>query len=290
MTKRANLKLLIGNDDLAAAIVAAVDRVDPAVTVERLDIDPVHRGFPSFVNDGTIDVSEIAVITLLQAIASGSQVGLLPVTVLGRFQHHTLVTCKGTSVGALPGATIGIRSWTQTTGVWVRGALTEQYGIDPRSIDWVTYEDGHVAGYRDPDWVRRAWAGARLVEDLTAGRLDAAIIGNDLPPGTLARPVLDDPEHAAHQWSQAAGCIPINHVVGVNLVTARERPELVRAIYTALRSATAEGPMSPAGFDELRRPFSKAADFALAQGILRRRVSFEEIAAQTCDILGGQDF
>jgi 4,5-dihydroxyphthalate decarboxylase len=289
MTRPESLRVLIGSDELAAVIVAAVDRTDPTVTVERLDVAPVHRGFPTFVNDGTIDISEIAVVTLLQAIESGRPVGLLPVTVLGRFQHHTLVTCKGIPVDALPGSTIGIRSWTQTTGVWVRGALAEQHGLDLHGVDWVTYEDGHVAGYRDPDWVRRAGAGSRLVADLAEGRLDAAIIGNDLPAGTSARPVLDDPQAEARQWSKAAGCVPVNHVVGVNLATARERPELVRAIYTALRGATAEKPLSPTGFDGLRGALTRAADYALAQQILTRPVGFEEITGPTADILGSAD-
>ncbi len=279
------MRLLIGRDDLAEAVISAIKLRDPTVNVERLNAEPVHRGFREFVNEGTIDIGEVALVTLLQAVAGGHPLGLLPVTALGRFQHHTLVTCTDLSLADLPGAAVGVRSWTQTTGVWVRGALAEQYGVDLRGIDWVSYEDGHVAGYTDPTWVRRAPAGAQIVNDLTEGRLDAAIIGNDLPPGTGAQPVLDDPDGAARRWAQQAGCVPVNHVIATALPAARSRPDLIRGAYQALRAATGDDPLSPSGFRGLTAAFTKAAAYAFEQEILTRPLAFDEVAAPTRDLL-----
>jgi 4,5-dihydroxyphthalate decarboxylase len=278
------MRLLIGRDDLAEAVLAAGDGCKPAVAIERVDARPVHRGFDAFVNGGAIDIAEIALVTLLQAVADGRPLGLLPVTVLGRFQHHTLVSCRGLAISELEGATIGVRAWTQTTGVWVRGALAEQYGIDLRRIDWVTYEGGHVAGYLDPSWTRRAADGARLVSDLTSGRLDAAIIGNDLPLGTAARAVLDEPHKAARRWASHAGCMPVNHVVGVTHAAIAARPELIRAAYQALRSATAGDALAPSGFEALGRACAKAASYALDQEILTK-VSLDPLLARTRALL-----
>jgi 4,5-dihydroxyphthalate decarboxylase len=50
----------------------------------------------------------------------------------------------------LPGKRIGVRSYSQTTGVWIRGILENDYGIDLSRVQWVTFEEGHVAEARDP--------------------------------------------------------------------------------------------------------------------------------------------
>jgi 4,5-dihydroxyphthalate decarboxylase len=283
------LKLLLARDELAAAVYEAVERTAPGLTLERLDIVPANRGFPAFVNDVSTDISEIAIVTLLQGVAAGKPIGLLPVTALGRFQHQTLISCRGLGLDALPGSSVGVRSWTQTTGVWVRGALEEQFGVDLRSIDWVTYEGSHLTGTPDPDWVRRAPAGTTPESDLAEGRLDFAITGAAVPGAT---PAIDDPQAAARAWAAAAGCVPVNHVVGLSLETARRHPDVVLAIYEALRPVAVEPPvdgfdLTPVGFDAMRETFAKASAYAFAQGILPRPVEFDELVESTEAALAG---
>jgi 4,5-dihydroxyphthalate decarboxylase len=284
------LKLLLQRDELAAAATGAVQGVVPALTLERLELRPANRGFPAFVNELSTDISEIAVVSLLQAVAAGKPVGLLPVTALGRFQHQTLRSIRGLGLDALPGSTIGVRSWTQTTGVWVRGALAEQFGIDWNASHWVTYEGSHLRGAPDPDGVRRAADGANLLEDLSAGRLDFVIAGEEIPGAT---PAIEDPDGAARQWARAAGCVPVNHVVGISLQTARRYPQMMLAVYEALRAASVAPPqdgfdLTPTGFDGMRATFEKAAGYALEQRILPRPVEFDELVGPTIDVLGSE--
>jgi 4,5-dihydroxyphthalate decarboxylase len=288
MTATATLKLLLQRDELAVAAATAVQRAAPDLTLERLDIRPANRGFPAFVNDVSTDISEIAVVSLLQAVAAGKPVGLLPVTALARFQHQMLKSCRGLGLDALPGSTVGVRSWTQTTGVWVRGALAEQFGIDLSSVSWVTYEGSHLLGTPDPEGVRRAPAGANLIEDLSDGRIDFVIAGEDIPGAT---PAIEDPSEAAHAWALAAGCVPVNHVVGISLETARRYPEVMLAVYSALRAASIAPPqdgfdLTPTGFDAMRATFAKAASYALEQRILPRPVEFDELVQATREAIG----
>lgn len=56
----------MGRDDLAEAISAR----DPLIEIVRVDARPVHPGFAQFVTDGSADLSEIALVTLLQAVAA----------------------------------------------------------------------------------------------------------------------------------------------------------------------------------------------------------------------------
>jgi len=280
------MRIVVGRDDLADAAQHT------GVPLERLDVRPVHKASRGFVNDGAVDVCELAVVTLLQAAAYDKPVALLPVTTLGRYQHQTLVTLGSGGVPDVEGARVGVRSWSQTTGVWVRGFLSEQYGVDLRTVRWTVYESSHVDGYRDPDWVTRAPDGARLQDDFLAGRLDFGIMGNELPDDDRIRTVIADPVAVAAGWSAEKGFAPINHVLGVHVPAARANAEAVCRIYDALAdrlaATRAEGavPLTPVGFEALRGPVSQAARYALEQQILPRPVEFDELVARTCDALG----
>lgn len=281
------MKMVIGRDDLATAAQQAVP------TLARVDVNPVHKASWGFVNDASVDVCELAIVTLLQAAAYDKPVLLLPVTTLGRAQHQTLVTrTDGLTLDDLEGHSVGVRSWSQTTGVWLRGFLTEQYGIDLRKAEWTVYEGSHIAEYQDPGWVGRAPEGRKLPTDFLDGRLDFGIMGNELPDAPGIRTVIPDAAKVAEEWSRATGFIPINHVVGVTESAAREHSAAVLAAYDAMRaaaeSAASAGPAdtNPAGFEALRGPVSRAAAYALEQQVLPRAVEFDELVDRTCAALG----
>ena len=101
---------------------------------------------------------------------------LLPAAMIGRFQHPFAIynAAKGTLAPAdLNGKRVGIRSFTTTTGAWIRGILANDYGVDLDSIDWVTFEDPHVAEYKDT--TQRAPEGKKILPMLLDGELDAVL-------------------------------------------------------------------------------------------------------------------
>jgi len=284
------MKLVVGRDDLAAAAQEAAR--EAGTPAERVAVKPVHKASRGFVNDGAVDVCELAVVTLLQAVAHGKPVVLLPVTALGRTQHQTLVTLGGLTVEEIEGRSVGVRSWSQTTGVWVRGFLTEQYGVDLRKVDWTVYEDGHVDEHRDPAWVTRAPEGARLQADFLDGRLDYGIMGNELPADDRIRTAIADAHQVAAEWTAARGFLPLNHVVGVTTEAAREHAAAVIAMYDAMRGVAEAGgePVAagrnPVGFEALRGPLTLASAYALEQEVIPRAVDFDELVDGTCTALG----
>jgi len=283
------MKLVVGRDDLAAAALAAV-RLN-GTRAERVDVQPVHKASRGFVNDASVDVCEVAIVTLLQAAAYDKPVVLLPITTLGRFQHQTLVTMGELTADEVEGRSVGVRSWSQTTGVWVRGFLTEQYGVDLRKVDWTVYEGAHVDEYEDPGLVRRAPADASLQRDFLDGRLDFGIMGNELPPDERIRTAIADAHDVAAQWTRDKGFAPVNHVVCVSETSARENSAAICAAYDAMRAVLAAAPKSgpvefePVGFEALRGPATQAAVFAFEQGVLPRPVEFDELVARTCAAL-----
>lgn len=285
------MKLVLGRDDLASAAVSAAAE-GFGMEVERLDVRPVHNASHGFVNDQAVDVCEVAIVTMLQAASYGKPVVLLPITSLGRYQHQTLVTCGDGSVDDIEGRSVGVRSWSQTTGVWVRGFLSEQYGVDLRKVTWQVYEGSHVAEYADPSWVGRAPDGAVLQQDFLEGRLDYGIMGNELPVDDRIRPAIAGVAEVAEAWAVAKGFAPINHVLAVSTTAAREYPEVICAMYDAMSQvlaaepAAAPVPLCPAGFAGLRGPLSLAAQFAAEQEVLPREVPFGELVEQSCAALG----
>ncbi|MEU3227068.1 hypothetical protein ABZ695_28430 [Streptomyces sp. NPDC006976] len=285
------MKLVLGRDDLAAAALSAVR--EEGTEPERVGIKPVHKASRGFVNHSDADLCELAIVTVLQALDHGKPVLLLPVTALGRHQHQTLVTMSKLSVADVEGRSVGVRAWSQTTGVWVRGFLTEQYGVDLRKADWTTYEGHHVEGAEDPSWVKRAPEGSKLPADFLDGRVDFGIMGNELPSDDRIRTAIDHAHEVAEQWSLDQGFIPVNHVVGVSETVAAGHPAAVLAAYDALKSVlTAKEeagrpfPLHPVGFEALRGAFTKAAAYALEQDVISRAVDYDELVERTCTALG----
>ncbi len=264
----------------------------------RLDfhpVSPIHRAFAPMVRDEAYDVSELAVVTALQAVAHGRPVVLLPAVVASRFQRGCLIAHadRPLTPRELPGRHIGVRAFTQTTGMWVRAHLAEDYGIAARDVRWSTREGAHVAEFEDPDFVEHD-AGTRGFPDLLReGRIDATVLGNDLPGGDEFVPVIADAAARDAAWYASHGFMPVNHMVVAATSACLRDPAAVRETYALLRRADATvqrpaGAPSPTlfGFERLRRPLEFIVDACLAQGLLPRRLDIDEVFAPAREVLG----
>lgn len=233
------------------------------------------------------DVAELAIVTFLIARAHGRPLVLLPAVVLGRFQHAYLVHDRERgplSPGDLTGRRVGVRSYSVTTGAWVRGILTDDWGVDLDRITWVTFEEPHVAEFRDPPNVQRARPGQDLLGMLLAGEIDAAIVGGHEPQDARVVPLIPDPESAARAWHAKHGAIQVNHLVAVTESLARSRPDVVREVYRLLaESKRAAGlptgvlDTTPFGLEANRRNLEVAIDCVYRQRLIPRRFTVDEL-------------
>ncbi|WP_284741619.1 hypothetical protein [Amycolatopsis sp. RTGN1] len=271
------------------------DVVSPSVRLDFHTVKPVHKAFAPMVRDEAYDLSELAVVTALQAIAYGRPVVLLPVVVASRFQRGCLIAHASRPVAPddLAGRRVGVRAYTQTTGMWVRAHLTEDFGLAPRDVQWITRDLAHVREYQDPDHVEHGIGDAALVDLLREGRIDATVLGNDLPEGDEFVPVIPDAVARDTEWWQRNGFMPVNHmVVAGKSVTGRD-PGAVREAYGLLRRADATvtrpaGTPSPTlfGFERLRRPLEIIIDACVEQGLLPRELDVDEVFAPAREVLG----
>jgi 4,5-dihydroxyphthalate decarboxylase len=259
-----------------------------SLALDFIDIEPTHKAFKPMVRELAFDVCEMAIVTYLQAKAHGKPLVLLPAVMLGRFQHGCLLynSQRGTLAPAdLVGRRIGVRAITQTTGVWLRGILATDYGVAPDQVRWVTFEDAHVAEYRDPPGVERAAPDKDLTAMLLAGEIDAAIYGAELPADPRLKSVIPQPESAARAWYRKYRLAPINHMVVAREQLATEGPHAVRALYDLLLAAkraagavAADGiDLTPFGIEPNRRALELIVDYAVAQKLIPRKLTMDEL-------------
>lgn len=280
------LHTLLGDYPVTRALKEGQVR-SSAVALDFADVKAPSSAFKRVVRDLEFDVAELALVTYLIARAHGKPLVLLPAVVLCRFQHPYLVHNAERGPLAprdLAGRRIGIRSYSVTTVAWIKGILADDHGVDLDRIGWVTFEDTHVAEFRDPSNVERAPDGKTMVDMLLANEIDAAVLGGP-PPDPRIKPLIPDPDAAAEDWHRRTGAVQINHMVTVKDSLSRSHPDAVREVYRLLLAAKAaaglpppgERDMNPFGLEANRRNLEVGIDFAYRQKLIPRRFAVDEL-------------
>ena len=251
---------------------------------ERFDFATFQGGvatqFKRVVRNLEFDVAEIALMTFLIAKANGKPYRLLPFTVMARYQHPFLKfnpeRTPGLKPGDLAGKRVGVRSYSVTTGAWIRHILSEDFGVDLSRIRWITFEEAHVAEFVDPENVQRAPAGKEIKSMLIAGELDAAILG-DAAPDQRLQPLIADPEAAGKKWGEKQRAIQLNHLVGVKNTVSKATADEVYGLLLESKKAAGDPPMLPHGLDANRRNLEVAIECAYKQNMIPRRFTVDEL-------------
>jgi 4,5-dihydroxyphthalate decarboxylase len=238
-----------------------------------------HTAFKRVVREAEFDVAELALVTFLLAKAHAKPYRLLPAVLSARFQHACLAYDPRRGAlrpEQLEGKRVGMRSYSVTTATWVRGILAADHGVDLARVRFVTFEEPHVAEFRDPPNVRRAPAGAGLRDLLLAGELDAAILPEPAREGPL-RPVIEDPEAAAAAWRARHGAIQVNHVLVLKDTVSDAQAGEIAALLEESFAAAGRPEMNPIGLEANRRNLEAAIDCVHGQGMIPRRFTVEEL-------------
>ncbi|BBB01309.1 hypothetical protein RVR_8664 [Actinacidiphila reveromycinica] len=231
----------------------------PGGPLEFVPTKPIIRAYREMVRELAYDVCELAPTTYLMARAAGVPVIAVPVFTKRLF-HHGHIRCHAASgirvPGDLVGRTVGVRAYSVTTGVWVRGLLSDDFGVDPAEVRWVTDDEEHVASYVAPPNVSAVAPGESLVDLLDQGRIDAALTGNagvgrkgapkdgwttgDSGPRPAAEPpysLFGTPEPLERDWYRRTGVYPIHGVIVVREELVRDNPRLATDLYAAFAAA-----------------------------------------------------
>jgi 4,5-dihydroxyphthalate decarboxylase len=297
MPEPAHLSTVLGSYPHTAALKSRT-LASPDVVLDFTEIEPIHKVFAPMVRRQAYDLTELAVVTAIQALAYGKPIVLLPLVVASRLQRGCIIARRSDGPidpRSLVGRKVGVRAYTQTTGMWVRAALREDYDFPVEDIRWVTSDPAHVEDYRDPAFVTHDQTGKSLPDQLRDGDIDAAILGNDLPKGDEFAKLIPDHRARDEAWVAAHGFMPINHMVAVRRETFDAHPRAVRAAYDLMATAMREtkrppGDLDPTlyGVDALRGPLAFIVEECLRQALIPEQLDVDAILAPAAALLEHQ--
>ena len=279
------LSMVVGNTPQTAALLSGAVAA-PGLAIDFHDLSATSDAFKRMVRGQEFDLCELAIVTFLQAREHGKPLVLLPITMLGRFPLNQII-CRADRPDITPqtlsGRRIGVRSWTKTTGVWVRAILVDEFGFDPDSVHWFSFEEPHVAEYIDP--TERVGDGRTIFQMLIDGEIDAAIgeVSND----PRLRPLFPDPAAAIKGWHAKRGIVPINHMMVATESLIRTRPGIAATIHDLIRRSRAAMPaaagidMTPLGLKANRAALEWCIDHAARQRLISRHVTADDLFDET---------
>ena len=285
------VKLRTNLADYPATLALKQGRVQsPLVQFDFCGPKTAHDGFKPMVRENAYDAGELAIVTYLQAVSYGKPYVILPAPISGRFQHH----CIGynSDFGHLnpkdiEGKKVGVRTYAQTTGLWIRGVLQHEYSVDLDKVTWLTVDEAHLAEHRDPANCQRLPKGKKIDEMMLSGEVAAAILGNDMPSDPRIRTLVPEPQAAAKEWYAREHVIPINHIFAVHRDLAKSRPDVIRELFRMIVESRAAAPASaiatfpPFGLEANRKGLAMAIDWSYEQKIIPRRLTVDELFDDT---------
>ena len=148
--------------------------------LDFVEVEPIIAAFRRMVRTLEFDVCELAPTTYLAAREAGIPVTALPIFLMRRFHHGDIVCRPGSGISVpkdLEGRKAGVRAYTVSTGVWARGVLQDEYGVDPDSMTWIVDDEEHVTSYTPPPNVVHTEAEQSIAGLFHEGGIDVALTG-----------------------------------------------------------------------------------------------------------------
>lgn len=243
MSEPLALTLACGDYDINRALLdGSVSPKGVSLTAMTYASPERHRLMARF---GAFNACEFSLATYLVMHDQGAPLVAIPAFPHRRFRHSFLFVNAQSGIEApkqLEGRKVGLRSWETTAGVWLRGILQDEHGVDLRRVEWLTGDDEDVAfeapaGYS----IRRLEAGTSLTTMLLTGELDALIYPET--PGAVVRGdprirrLFDDPKRAEVDYFRKTSIFPIMHAVVIKADLVARHPWLPGSMLNAFRES-----------------------------------------------------
>jgi 4,5-dihydroxyphthalate decarboxylase len=283
-----------------------------ALTVLELPIEEIFFRFTKFREWDASEMSFGKTVSLMAQPAP--DVVPIPVFPSRVFRHSAIYIREKSNIREpkdLEGRRVGIPEWAQTAGIYVRGLLAHEYGVDLARISWVqagVHQPGRVEKVKLdlPQGVRiSAVPDKSLAQMLASGELDAVISARD--PGGVR--LFQNYRETEEAYFRKTGIYPIMHVIvlrreayerdrwiAMNLFKAFEeskRESMQRLVEIGLshvpmpwlaeharrwRELAGED-FWPYGIDANRRTLEAFLQYAFEQGVTPRRLEVESLFA-----------
>lgn len=240
----------------------AYDRVAPIldgrVSIEGVRLAalplPSEQSFPRAVTRAEFDISELSAASQIVQVARGeAEYVALPIFLARAFRHGCVYLRHDAAITTpreLEGRRVGIPEYGMTMGLYLRGMLADEHGVDVNAVLWRT-AGTNAPGRRErlaldlPAGmdVQALPEGATLSAALLAGELDAVMSPTPPDAFTAGAPritrLFPDPRAAAAESFRRTGFFPIMHLLGVRRDVLARAPRLATALVQAFERAQA---------------------------------------------------
>lgn len=274
--------------------------------LNHIQVDPIVGAMRRMVRDLEFDACELALSTYLLSRAFGKPFIAIPVFLTRNFHHRAVFHNVRSGIKSpkdLEGRTVGVlRGYTVTTGLWARGILQSEYGVDLKRITWAATGEEHVAEYKPAFNVNYSHRGRNIAELLLSREMDAAV-GDLRTDSQDIQPLIPDAQNAGFAYFRKTGVYPINHVVVIKSSVLEAEPWVAEELFTAFKAAKnaylthlqAGKDLSPAdenlvsvsrvvgsdpfpfGIEPNRKTLETMIQFAVDQEVIPKAVSPEEL-------------
>ena len=317
MSNQVHLRIAVAEHPHTSAVRNGSIPIE-GVDAEIITVEPQIAAFRRMVRRVEFDVCELAPTTYIIARAYGAPFVALPIFVQRRFHHAGLLVRPDAGIKTpkdLEGRKVGVRAYSVTTGVWTRGILIDEFGLDSSKVTWVVDDEEHVTQLQLPSNVVHTPNGKSLAEMMAGGELAAGFDGNagvgrtGAPTGgwqTVEAHYPDlfpDAEQLEAEWYRRTGIYPMHGTIVVKDSVLMEHPwvatSLFRAFskakdewlaqldartpdnasdkkYVALRKIVGHDPL-PYGMGPNLATVSALEDTAFKQGLTPRRMRLDEL-------------
>src|SRR3984893_14432226 len=213
---------------------------NPDLNLEYIQVDPIIAAMRRMVRGLEFDICEMAFTTYLCAKACGKPITAIPVFLTRNFHHWAIFYNVKSGIAKpkdLEGRTVGVnRGYTVTTGLWARGILQTEYGVNLNKITWAPTDEDHVAEYKAPPTVDNSYRGKPIAELLLSGKI-AAAVGDVRVNSPDIQPLIPDARNAGFAYFRKTGVYPINHGLVVKDSLLKAEPGLARELFRAFQEA-----------------------------------------------------
>jgi 4,5-dihydroxyphthalate decarboxylase len=256
-TERLTLSMALSDNERTRPII------DGACGVEglRLHATVVHPSemFWRQLKFGDFDISEMSMSSLLIAAARGDlRWAAIPVFTSRMFFHTRALirTDRGIEKPEdLRGKRVAVPEYQQTSAIWSRGILKDEFGVDPTEVEWFMertpdMSHGGATGFTPPPGVRlnRIPPSTNIGEMLVKGEVDATLLyltntnlvdrsKIDISRVPQIRPLFQNTLAEGHRYYAKTGIYPINHTLVVRRDLLEKHPWLALNLYSGFLNA-----------------------------------------------------
>lgn len=221
------------------------DLTDGLVDTDGIALRPVHPlgGPPEIFFRATryreFDACELSFSSYVTTLDSAERPFVaIPVFLSRAFRHGNIFVNEAAGISEpqdLNGKRIGVSEYGTSASVWIRGMLKDEYGLDPKEMEWYSRREEKIDVERGGLRVHPLPSGS-LTDHLSARTVDAVLGSMKLEGPRIRRLFLDYREREA-EYYERTGIFPIMHVLALRRDFYEQHPWVARTLYRAFSEA-----------------------------------------------------